>query len=622
MHDFPQRMQHASGRWMTLVNDRVLVSLKGSAAAAGEHDRDNVLDALGLVPDHGDIHAGAAPRASRSLHRMNETASRVWARSRDGAALSASALAARADAGDQQAVEWIGPVYRFATASGDDYLCPLPQALLVAFDPMADEAAVKAFIRKYGLSEDAKRSAVLGKFRYFQVKDPKSASSLELIDRIRADGSGLVRDARFETMPMWVPTAYVPNDPLFGDQWNMVQIRAGGPGQTAWNLHRGDPNIIICVLDEGCDLGHPDLTYTPAPSGINLGTMLPDGGPTGNHGTPCAGIAAGNTNTGEGVAGVAGGCTVLPAAFETWSDIEVAAGIRYAANNGARVISMSFGWDGWDHDVIDPAIQEAFDANVVMCVATHNDNSDLRYPATNPLVMACGASDQADNRKSPASPDGENWGSNFGPQVSVVAPGVLCPSADRTGSVGYNTSAGAAGNYVMTFNGTSAATPHVAGLAALLLSCDSTLTNVEVRDIIEQTADKVGVVPYATVAGKPNGTWNEEMGYGRIDALGALQSVCKRHPFELKHLVLDEKVLQFEDIFKLRRFKEKEFIEEVKNRVGYENPEIFDMRVLETLVGRLERLEKVVDRGQPFINAGERPEVGAELARRARRTRG
>ena len=129
-----------------------------------------------------------------------------------------------------------------------------------------------------------------------------------------------------------------------------------------------------------------------------------------------------------------------------------------------------------------------------MCVATHNYNSSITYPATNPLVMACGASDEIDNRKTPSSPDGEDWwGSNFGPEISVVAPGVHIPTTDIQGNDGYNKSSDAVdnyGNYYLTFNGTSSATPHVAGLAA---------------------------------PGYPNGTWNQEMGYGRINVLRALE---------------------------------------------------------------------------------------------------
>src|SRR4051794_14782739 len=98
-------------------------------------------------------------------------------------------------------------------------------------------------------------------------------------------------------MPMFVPLAFMPNDTYFGKQWNMTRIRAGGPGETAWNLEQGNSGVVICVLDTGCDLNHPGLAFANA--GFNLGSSGGDGSPTVGppttivgHGTACAGIAA------------------------------------------------------------------------------------------------------------------------------------------------------------------------------------------------------------------------------------------------------------------------------------------------------------------------------------------
>ena len=612
MKEFPKRIKHVSGKWMTLEHNRVLVSIKGKKAAARE------LSKFGLEPETIG-HPGAAKKGGREMLRLNNTEFATWMRSKDGSAINREKMDKQVE-DKSSPVEWVSPVYRITINDRDDYLSLLPHVLLIEMNSDVGTRGLSALLKKYGLIEDKTRSKYLGRFHYCVIKNVLKGASIDLIEKIISEKEQ-VRDVRFETMPMYVPTAYIPNDPLYPNQWDMEQIVAGGNGQTGWNLERGDSDVIICILDAGCDLGHPDLTFTPAPSGINLGTMSGDGSPTGNHGTACAGIAAASINNSEGVAGVAGGCTILPVAFQSWTDVEVAAGIRYATDEGARVISMSFGWDLWDPNIIDPAIQYAFDANVVMCVATHNHNSDITYPATNPLVMACGASDQIDNRKTPGSPDGEGWGSNFGPEISVVAPGVLCPTTDRQGTAGYNTSPGAAGNYRMDFNGTSAATPHVTGLAALLISCQNSLTNVEVRAIVESTADKVGTVAYAADAGHPNGTWNEEMGYGRINVHEAIKVINKRCELDFKALLIDQKHILQDEFHKLRSFKEKERIDEVKGRIGYEIPKIFDPTIYEKILERLERLENVIEKGQPFIRHSERPEVGMAISKRARKRR-
>ena len=163
--------------------------------------------------------------------------------------------------------------------------------------------------------------------------------------------------------------------------------------------------------------------------------MSGDGSPTGSHGTACAGIVAATFNNSAGVAGVAGVCA------------DPARRVRDVERRGDRRRDQL-----GDHQrrrrhqhelrlgttcdplIVDPSIVAADTAGLVMAAATHNyDSGSITYPATHPLVIAVGASDQVDDRKSPASPDGEAWGSNFGPEISVVAPGVLVPDHGPAG---------------------------------------------------------------------------------------------------------------------------------------------------------------------------------------------
>ena len=515
MKNFPRELIHDSGVAMTLDPTRLLLAFKERQSS---NKIEPSLRSIGLSLEG--VGGQDDAKSSRPMQVINHTEQRFWVRSASGGPLDDNILAALDQLSQPSALEWLGPVYQHPNIEGRvGMLCPLPHVLIVK--PTAEArntgGAFADLLATFGLKADAVRSKYLGEYLYCMVGDPRQSSAYELQPKLLEE-KRFVAEARFENMPMIVPTAVIPNDTFWAQQWGMTQVNAPG----GWDITSGANTVVVCVLDQGCDLTHPDLAPFASP-GIRLDTMGPDGSPTGNHGTACGGIVAARFNNGLGVAGLAGGCRILPVAFVNWTDVEVAAGINYAAASGAKVISMSFGWNAWSHPIIDPAIQNASNADVVMCVATHNYNGPITYPATNPLVLACGASDQIDNRKSPTSPDGETWwGSDFGPEISVVAPGVRIPTTDRQGVTGYNTAAGTAGDYFMMFNGTSSATPHVAGLAALIRSQYPALTNVQVRSIIERTADKVGVVPYAATSGHPNGTWNQEMGYGRINVLRAL----------------------------------------------------------------------------------------------------
>jgi hypothetical protein len=211
-----------------------------------------------------------------------------------------------------------------------------------------------------------------------------------------------------------------------------------------------------------------------------------------------------------------------------------------------------------------------------------------------------------------------NWGttggSNYGPEISVVAPGVDIPTTDIQGSAGFG-----AGDFITDFWGTSAATPHVAGLAALLISANSTLRNVDVQRIIERTADKVGNLPYLLWGA--HGLWNDEMGYGRINAYRALRiASTSRGGFDEKvepdkSVVFDTKVVLADKLTKIEWPRDPG--EEVKRVGGYENPLGLDTRIFEQILERLERLEQQSGVGQPFITRSERPDVGGNIAKRA-----
>jgi subtilisin family serine protease len=453
-------------------------------------------------------------------------------------------------------VSYIVPVYVDPKIGISSTAAPLPDVLLIQTkkEPSAD--LLKKLETEYGLEYRPSISKLLGKFSYFKLTGGGTAkyTVFEIAKEIQE-----LKDVTFVEYDWVTMRGYTltPNDTHWGNQWNMVQINM----EEAWDIGTGQSNVVIAILDSGVDLGHPDLAFTATADHFNgqenaNGDPTPyDASPQGNHGTSVAGIAAARLNNGQGVAGVAGGCRILPAMIGGSSPVTswLTAAITWATNHGANVISMSLSVppDASLHN----AIQNAENAGLVLVAAAGNDNANaVGFPAAYPEVIAVGATDQNDERKRPASPDGECWwGSNWGPELEVMAPGVLIWTTDRTGADGYNqngnavtlTSADApclgtggtltypttgdgAGNYNSKFNGTSAATPQVAGLAALLTSKYPTLTGQQVRDIICTTCEKTnpGTYPYANDPAHPSGTWHQEMGYGRINAARAL---CEGH---------------------------------------------------------------------------------------------
>ncbi|MGC8780470.1 MAG: S8 family peptidase [Anaerolineae bacterium] len=344
--------------------------------------------------------------------------------------------------------------------------------------------------------------------------------------RDRGDGplaaiaAGLAASSEVE----WVEPNYytfvldlIPNDPGYANQSLYLGTRLEMPA--AWERTMGRPEVVIAIIDTGVDLNHADLAagiwtnpleisdngldddgngYVDDVHGWNFAQNNNQVADDYGHGTHVAGIAAARTNNGVGIAGMAGAATIMPIkvfppppnVIGTYEDLIL--GIIYAADNGARVINMSLGATSYSRGE-EAAVDYAWARGAVVVAAAGNLGSNVyHYPAAHPNVIAVAATDGSDQRAG---------FSNWGDFVDVAAPGVYVFSTLRGNSYGW-------------LSGTSMASPHVAGLAALILSANPQLSNAEVRRIIEQNADDLGTVgrdPY--------------FGHGRINGRKALAAV-------------------------------------------------------------------------------------------------
>jgi len=327
-------------------------------------------------------------------------------------------------------------------------------------------------------------------------------------------------------------------DPFYSQQWSLHNTTAPFGGFTdadidapeAWSITAGCSAIRIAVLDDGVDLFHPDLTPNLLPGFDATGAGTGGGNATSadSHGTNCAGLIAAAGNNNLGIVGVAYKSKLVPVrvhASNTWPTAsQFASSIDWAGNN-ADVISISINAET-NSSLINDAISRAVTLGrggkgCVFLVATGNyDLATIEIPSSNPNVIAVGATNTCDRRYSGTSCGGNGRGSNYGPGLDVMAPGVKLYTTDLRGAWGENP-----GDYLPTFGGTSGSAPIAAGVMALILSVNPNLTSTEARAVLERNTDKNTNYSFSTVSGQPNGTWNNEMGYGRINAFKALYSL-------------------------------------------------------------------------------------------------
>jgi serine protease len=392
--------------------------------------------------------------------------------------------------------------------------------LVVKFDPMLDTSGLEGLL----LPLQA-RVAERGYGGDFEVLEVPHGAVDAWVEWLRSQPQVVYAEPEGICYALGTP----PNDTFWSYQWHMMDRGAvsgaaasnfGVQAPEAWTKSTG-VGAIVAVVDTGVAYENfggfaqaPDLAGTNFVAGYDFINNDAHANDDEGHGTHVAGTIAQSTNNGQGTAGVAYGATIMPvkvlnsSGSGTWTS--VANGIRFAADNGADVINLSLGGSG-GATVLADAINYAWSRGVVICAAAGNSGtSTIGYPAVYANCIAVAAT-RFDGNLAPYS--------QFGTGIDVSAPGGDT-SVDQNGD-GYGdgvlqqtigTSVTSFGYYF--FQGTSMATPHVAGVAALVKAARPSATAAEIRAAIESTCMDRGAAGYDTT-----------FGYGIVDANAAVDAI-------------------------------------------------------------------------------------------------
>lgn len=311
---------------------------------------------------------------------------------------------------------------------------------------------------------------------------------------------------------------HTPNDFNTSRMWHLDKIKA----RDAWNIEKGGKNILIAVVDDGIDTAHSEFqssiwknTNEIANNGIDddnngyiddiFGWDMADNDNNPSvtssnnlsHGTHCAGIAAARTNNNSGISSISYFSKIMTIKCGRNGSSQIFnpyQGVEYAIENGARIISMS--WGGGSYSYIYETIFAVAAQNNILCIAAAGNSSTnaKMYPAGYNNVIAVGST---------TSTDAKSSFSNYGNWIDVMAPG----------SSIYST---VPGNNYATYSGTSMACPMVSGLCALMLSRNPNLTATQVESCLKNTCDNID---------SANQSYIGSIGAGRINALEALRCI-------------------------------------------------------------------------------------------------
>lgn len=348
--------------------------------------------------------------------------------------------------------------------------------------------------------------------KWFLLKSSVASNGLEMSNLFYE--TGFFEDVDPSFIFNYSPS-YVPSDSNFSDQWDMSAIHM----QDTWNITKGNSNVIVAVIDQGIDQTNREFSSNYSSQSYDLISSSSPSVARGDHGTHVGGVIGAGHN-GIQIAGIAPQTTLLSISHSLQSSptisSELASGFGYATTHGAAVINNSWGDQGGKlygqlHSaILEDAIKNAINngrngKGAVVVFASGNYNiSNADYPGNfTPEILVVGSTDNNNRRSSFSS---------YGNCLDVVAPGRNILSTIR-------------GNQLEIMSGTSMAAPHVTALASLIISLNPELTGKEVVNLIEKTSQKIGGYSYATNTNHTNGLWNNEMGYGLINAYHAIAGI-------------------------------------------------------------------------------------------------